>query len=335
MATDNEVFSALASKGFENNGAFCYGTWNGYAVSLNRYVSKLYYIHVAVRLDKATGALRKALRRATKVPGLNIGGVERVMKNEVMFSISFAKADDLLARFAERMDAYTAALRENGIMPADTCAVSGRAHPESLCLVAANNSVSYQPVCAAVVKDQNYQAQERVEANENSGNYVTGFIGALLGMIVGLIPNLLTIIYMEHIYSLLFMLVPLAAMFGYKLFRGKMNTVSIVIVILLSLVGVVLIPYLEIVFYLVRDYSVPFGDALKLTAEAFTDAETLSDLSGEFLQLLLFMGLGIFASWRIMQSKTNNSVMANSNAQLSSLRPNPAYAAFDSAQQGE
>lgn len=341
MGSVNDVFSALESLGFENNGNICYGTWKGYAVSLNRYVSKLYYVHVAVRLDKPSGTLRKALRQATNVPGLKIGGVERVLKNEVVFSISFNKADDLLARFTERMDAYTAALRENGVAPADTCAVSGREHPESLCLIASRDSVSYQPVCAAAVKNQNYQTQEQVESNENSGNYITGFIGALLGMLVGLIPNLLTIIYMERIYSLLFMLVPLAAMFGYKLFRGKMNAASIVIVILLSLVGVLLIPYLEIVFYLVRDEGIALGEALSFTAKYLTDPANLSDpevaadLRRELLQLLLFMGLGIFASWRIIKSKTNSSVMANSQAQLSSLRPNPAYAEFDPAGQAE
>ncbi len=35
MSNVNDVFSALSTLGFENNGAYCYGTWKGYAVSLH------------------------------------------------------------------------------------------------------------------------------------------------------------------------------------------------------------------------------------------------------------------------------------------------------------
>ena len=340
MASTGEIYSALTPLGFENTGNICYGTWKGYAIALHLQQYKIYYTHVATRVERPSSALRKAIRRAIKGHGLRMlgGDMGRGMKREIIFSHSFPKNADPAAYYAQQLDLIVSTLRENGISPADTCDISGSAHPDSLCLIAKSLTVSYQPVCAAVVKNENHQAQEQVERNELSGNYVTGFIGALLGMLVGLIPNLLTIIYAESIYAILFALVPICAMFGYKLFRGKMNTASIVIGIVLSLIGVLLIPYLETVFYLVRDEGFALGEALSLTARFFTDPANLSDpeisgpLGKELLQLVLFMALGIFVSWRLMRSKTNSSVMAESEAQLASLRPNPAYSTDPTAQ---
>ena len=330
MASENEIFDALQPLGFETCGEFCFGTWRGYAVALQKFTSRICYVHVAVRVDRPASFLRR-LRRATKVRGLKVGGTERAMKNEVLFSISFAKAEDVAALFSERMDVFIDALRENGIGPADTCALTGRTEPDSLCLTEANGPVSYQPVCGAAVREKNYQTQEQVRSNELSGNYALGFVGAVLGMLVGLIPNLLTIIFLEQIYGILFFLVPLAAMFGYKTFRGRMNAASVVIVILVSLLGVILIPYLEIVFYLVRDYKAPFGDALKLTAGVLFTRDSLSELRGQLLQLLLFMVLGILASLRLLKKGTNRSVISSSELQLASLRPNPNRIGDDSA----
>ncbi|MBR6430706.1 MAG: hypothetical protein IKS27_05795 [Oscillospiraceae bacterium] len=330
MASGNEIFDALQPLGFETCGEFCFGTWRGYAVALQKFTSRICYVHVAVRVDRPASFLRR-LRRATKVRGLKVGGTERAMKNEVLFSISFAKAEDIAALFSERMDVFIDALRENGIDPADTCALTGRTEPDSLCLTESNGSVSYQPVCAAAVREQTYQAQEQVRSNELSGNYVLGLVGAVLGMLVGLIPNLLTILFLEQIFGILFFLVPVAAMFGYKTLRGKMNAASVVIVILVSLLGVILIPYLEIVFYLVRDYKIAIGDALRATGGVLFTRETLSELRPRLLLLLLFMVLGILASLRLLKKGTNRSVISSSEIQLASLRPNPYRIGADSA----
>lgn len=329
MSNVNDVFSALSTLGFENNGAYCYGTWKGYAVSLHQFAAKIYYVYVAVQQEKYPLSLQKALRRAVKEKGRPMEGAERFLKRTVVFSASFSKTDDIAGRFAERMDVITAALRDNGVAPADTCAVSGSSHPDSLCLIASGGAVSYQPVCAAAVRNQNDQTREQVEDNEVSGNYALGIIGALLGMLVGLVPNLLTIIFVERIYGILFALVPVAAMFGYKLFKGRMSRASVVIVIVLSLLGVVLIPYAELAFYLIRDYHLPFGEGLSVAFQLMADPGNWADLRGEFLQLLLFMALGIFVSFRFLRGKTNSSIVANSDAMLDSLRPNPNGPYFD------
>ena len=322
----NEIYAALQPLGFESAGNLCFGTWKGYAVSLRPFTNKVFYADVAVRLPKIPGGLRKTLGRALREPGLKLGGVEMVKKNVIVASLSFAKADDPAKRFAEFLDKLTGALREQGVAPADTCAVTGAPQPDSLCLVAVDGVLCYQPVCAAAIRDNETKTREAVEDNRENGSYLLGFIGALIGMLVGVALNVLGIVFTERIYALLFALVPLAAMFGYKLFKGKMSKGSIVIVILLCLLGVLLIPLFEIVVYLMRDSGASLGEALNWATFSMLDPDFLSEISGELLKLLLFMALGVFIAWRYMSSSTNSSMASGAAAQLATLRPNPRYA---------
>lgn len=326
MANVNDVYAALNRLGFETMGSLCFGTWNGYAVSLRPLTGNIYYTDVAVRLPKIPAGLKRALGRAIKEPGLRVGGMEQVRKNVIVASLSFARTDDPARLFAERMDKLTAALREQGIAPANTCAITGADRPDSLCLVSIDGIQCYQPVCAAAVRNRETQTREKIEDNQINGSYALGIIGALLGMLVGLIPNLLSIILAESIWSLLFALVPLCAMFGYKLFKGKMSRGSIVIVIVLSLLGVVLIPFFEIIIYLVKDYGISLGESLGYAVQIFRDPEFFSKAGSEYLQLLLFMALGIWIAWRYISGQTNSSQALSSETQIATLRPNPTYA---------
>ena len=114
-------------------------------------------------------------------------------------------------------------------------------------------------------------------------------------------------------------------MFGYKLFRGKMTGASIVIVILLSLLAVPLIPVLELVFYLVKERGFALGQAFSAIDLILRQPGVMGQLGGELVKLLAFMGLGIWVAWRFMSNQTNRSSLQNSEAQLASLRPNPAF----------
>ena len=184
--------------------------------------------------------------------------------------------------------------------------------------------LNYQPVNAAALRQQGTQAREKAEENQTNGSYLLGLIGAILGTLVGLIPNLLTAVYTETIYSILFALIPICAMLGYKLLKGKMDTGSIIIVVVLSLISVPLMVVLELAFYFVRD-GFSLGFALSRSVQLLTEPGVLSELGGELVKRVLFMGLGIWVAWRFMSNQTNRSAVQNSEAQLASLRPNPAY----------
>ena len=326
MATINDAFIALSGLGFETAGKVCFGTWNNYAILLRQGTGKNLFATFAVRLPKVMFDGRKELFREVKENSGNKLKPAGITKTSISFSIPIGKAENLSGFLSTSLKILTEALRNAGVAPADTCAATGADRPDSLCLMTKDNVQSFQPVCAAAIRDKDVMTREKAEENQENGSYLMGFVGTLLGMLVGLIPNLLSIIFASTIWSLLFALVPLCAMFGYKLFKGKMSKGSIVIVIVLCLFGVLLIPLFEITITLIREYGLALSDALGWATTLMLEPDVLSEISGELLQLLLFMALGIFIAWRYMSGSTNSSQVSGTEAQLATLRPNPRYA---------
>ena len=320
---ENPIFAKLAPLGFtpvdQNN---CVGTWKNYAVTLRRVNFAAYYVLLAIRIPAASKELKRSLKVAVKTNVGKKAAIANVQPNFVQGQINFGREDEAAA-LSVFLDTVTAVLRENGVGPANTCAVTGAANPDSLCLLDRPGFPGFQPVCATAVRQEGYAAQARVEENENNGSYLTGAIGALLGMLVGVGVNLLTLVFLHRFYVILFALVPVAAMFGYKLFKGKTDKISIVIVIVLSVIAVPLMEFLTLVFDVMREYSAPFGEVLSWASEAFFAPEFTKQTIPEMLKMLLFMALGVFVAWSFMAKQTNSVQARGAQILLDTMRPNP------------
>lgn len=315
MANKPTVAETLSELGFGAMGAFRFGTWQGYAVT--HYLNQGYEcFHFAVRTDKKDKQLRKSLFAAVKercpkrfLSCMNLG-------DSIAFNLSADRKQDYREQVTAYLNAMTEALRAHGVAPAATCAHCGAAAPDSLCLVGSK----FQPVHAHCVHDAKNATVEAAQRNEESGSYLTGTLGAIVGTLVGIIPSVLTILLTERIYALLFALVPLAAMFGYRLCKGKQSKGSIAIIVVLSILGVFVLQGVVVIFQIAQEYSVPLGEVAAeiipylLTGEGFS--ALLSDSAMEFL----FMAIGIFFAWRYL-NQTNTSAVAAANAVESTLRP--------------
>ena len=323
---ENEIISGMTQYGFRNlNPYLCVGTWKNYAVTLRRFTRQSCYVNLAVRLGKADRQLRKTLREAVKSAGIKKGVVNNVQANTVMSTFTFDKTGRL-ADLTDFLGVLTDALRQNGVGPANTCAVTGAPNPDSLCMLQLQNCYGYQPVCAAAVRKEENVLREKVEENENNGSYLTGALGALLGALAGVAVNLLTILFLQRIFALLFALVPIFAMFGYKLFKGKTDKASLILVIVLSLAAVPVMEFLSTALFFVKDAGAPLKEALHITGDLFFAPEFLSESIPEMLKLLLFMALGVAFAWGYMREQLNVNRMKGSRLQTESLHPNPLYA---------
>ena len=311
MANKETLDSALDALGLEKLGAIHFGTWRGYAVTHNQNV-----FQVAARTVKNDKQLCKALQAALK---------ERCPKRVLSVltdgkTITFSTAFDRKSPYTEQITAFlnaaTDALRAQGVAPANTCAHCGAQFPDSLCLV----GTQFQPVHAACVHNAKEATVEAAQRNQESGSYLTGTIGAILGTLVGVIPSVLTILLTERIYALLFALVPLAAMFGYRLFRGKQSKGSIAIIVVLSILGVFVLQAIVVSVSVAQEYDVGIGEAASVVLPYLFTGEGFSELISDSLMEFLFMVLGIFFAWRYL-NQTNTSTVAAANAVASTLRP--------------
>lgn len=317
MAKEKEIFAALEPLGFETAGGVCLGTWKGYAVDL-RPNGGTYYIDVAARFDKADKQLFKNIRRAAKENNQNRGMGCINNNNALSFIAKFNKKSPYDQQFRAQMDAIVNALRQNGVAPAATCAVCGGAHPESLCFTG-----SFQPVHRGCMMNTAAAVKDEVESNNENGSYLLGFVGALLGMLVGLIPSLLTIAFMDRIYAILFALIPMAAMWGYKKFKGKMSRGAIVIIILLSFLGVFVMQYLTMCIYVMHEYEMGLSASFALASMAFFNGAGFAELVSSSLSHFVFMLLGVWIAWGYIGNQTNGTKMNAMNTLLGTMRPNP------------
>lgn len=314
MATNQAVSTALSRLGIGAVGAAHIGVWDGYPVTV-RHSAPYYYLDFAVRLDRKDRALPKALRAELKsrLPKKILGCVNN--GDHLTCTLTVDKKTPYADQFEAALNAIAEALRNRDVAPANTCAVCGRAHPDSLCLIG-----GYQPVHAACVDTMTETTKQAAEENERKGSYLTGFIGGVLGVLVGLVPSLLSILLFDRIYTALFALVPLCAMWGYRKLNGKRSSASIVIIILLSLAGVVLLEFLAVTISFKQELGMTLLPAMRFTLNYLFSSVGLGVMLQESLAELLFMAIGIFIAWRFL-AHTNSGEISQANAIRHSLHP--------------
>ena len=255
---------------------------------------------VAGRLTGATlRSLRKTLPRGCTIQPSNQAGSLAVQCS--------AAGEGLLPNFQRTLEACTGALREAMLPVPDTCPLCRQPGCDALARVN-----GYVPAHAACVQSQTQDTLARAEANQVSGNYVTGLIGALLGGVVGSIPALLCLYFLEYYVGILYMLIPMAAYYGYKLFKGKMNRAALVCSIAGALFSLVVMQVAGVYITGAQvGYFFPPAYVLGLLPEL---------LAAIPLTHYVFLALGIFLSWGYI-SRTSRHEVQNVAAIQATLQP--------------
>lgn len=130
----------------------------------------------------------------------------------------------------------------------------------------------------------------------------------------------LTVMLTEKIYALLFALVPLAAMFGYRLFKGKQSKASIGIIIVLSVIGVIVLQLAVATISVAQEYELGIAETASEVVPYFLSADGIGDLLSNSVMEFLFMALGIAVAWKYL-AQTNAGKVATAEAVASTLRP--------------
>lgn len=225
--------------------------------------------------------------------------------------------------FAILANALNSFFSAHCIHPQDVCPYCKQSHCDSTAIV----KNTYRGVHKRCVDEQLEGNLRATEKNELEGSYLTGVIGAILGGVVGCIPTILTLWFLERHFSLLYALIPLCIFYGYKLFRGRMNRAALVTTIILSVVYVfgLYVLYIGIVL-------VAYGYSLSFLRYFITDPEFLRTLTGDLAISLLFTALGVAIVWRRI-SQTNTTVISATQDVRDSIRPINRYAYAPAPQQ--
>ena len=137
-------------------------------------------------------------------------------------------------------------------------------------------------------------------------NYFTGILGALIGGIIASIPWIVVYVYLNFIYSFLAFLVAMGALYGYQLFKGKVDKKLPVIITIVSLVSItiatlVIIPSLLIV----KEGAALTIDNLKYL---YSSSEFVGAIIKDYVVSIIFTFLGISSVIKNLAFQTSQNV---------------------------
>lgn len=200
------------------------------------------------------------------------------------FGLIIGLNDLTIGRLMNRMDTIlkdiTDILNDNDAKAHDYCPVCGE-------LMDPNECKKYDVDGMQITLDNKCSAdinamitQENIEFEAAPNNYLKGFLGTLIGALVGVISFI--ILYWFNFISALsaFVSVVLGA-FLYKKFGGKPNKIMVIMVSLVSIVSLLLTVF--ILYVMVAELvAVDYGYT-STGIKAFTDMMNVAEFSGEFI----------------------------------------------------
>ncbi len=183
-----------------------------------------------------------------------------------------------------------------GVVPLTFCPFCGQDHCDSLCVVQDRYAPVHEACAAGVFPPATYEEPTTVPDKKN---YVTGILGAILGLLVGALPQLALNYFTGYSLMLLYLLPPVLAFFGYKLLKGPATRTGKIICTALS---VVFSPLLAMgcVLAAVTSYEIPLQLAFSLLPWWMTEAEFAMAVVSDFLYGILFTVLGSLLGWRFI-----------------------------------
>lgn len=220
------------------------------------------------------------------------------------------------ASFSQSFDRLLSAIDEEagaeGYGIPTICTVCSQSGPDSF----AYYNSQYVSVHKACIEKNTSDKVAKIQDNEMNASYLLGFIGALLGGIVGCIPSVLLIVFASRISGWLCALIPLGAYLGYKLFKGKMNRAALFITIFISILMVPVLNYLSNALYIYKEYAYFISISEYITALT----EEFANFIPELGQSALFIIIGIAIVSSII-SRGNRHYHAEANFTWNSIRP--------------
>ena len=229
--------------------------------------------------------------------------VNNITVNADAVIVNFHDNPGTLAKFRDFLNWILPQLKAQNFSGADLCPLCGskiaNQDPWKLDEAVAHH---VHAQCADSAEMRSALLVEQLRA-EDTGSYATGFVGALIGSVLGAIPWAIAL-YFGFFVSMLGFVIGFLAQKGYDLARGRIGKGKIAIVIIASIFGVLLGNVLSDVMMLtqlIRNgeiFGATLGDIPGMLTAAYTDIEFLKGTMADLGMGLFFALLGMYGMIR-------------------------------------
>ena len=274
-----------------------YGSLRGYAATLSEGSG---YKQIVITTKFPDPAKLQELQN--KVNGRNIQRELRVRNMAFApngVAIVFMDNPGTMKKIYEFIEWFWPLLEESGATKWNVCTECGCEATGGVWKLMDGIAYYLHPSCAEkVVRDLGEEEQARKDAD--TGNYVTGTIGAFLGAAIGSVLWAV-VLYMGYVASIVGLAIGFLAEKGYNLLKGKQGKAKVAILILAIIFGVLLGNFASDAITLATMISAGelpgFGyvDIPALIIVLLADGEYMSATMGNVGMGLLFAALGVFS----------------------------------------
>lgn len=294
---DFEAFTN--QKGFSRIGCIAYGTEGDYPVLIQYLTSSQWRITFTANIAQPP-TLQSRL--AVQFPKRTAAKI-LCKPDSVAFTLCF-HGENPLELYQYALSIVMNSLSASGVFPLTFCPFCGQDNCDSLCVV----QDRYAPVheaCATRTYPPAVLPNE--SSTPSSGNLVTGIIGAILGLLVGGLPQFALNLISGYSLAALYLLPALFAFGGYKLFRGSDSKIGRVLCVVLSLVFAPCITMLCAVASIMST-GFSLGAAFSLLPIGFTSAEFAAAVVLELFYSIFFGVVGCLLGWKVFLSARHTPV---------------------------
>lgn len=287
--------------GMTVSNGIAYGSLGGYAATMDegsgwkRIVFSTRFADPAARAGIVDAANGRDLRKEFRVTDLAV--------DSGMILVNFYDNPGTMNKIREFLAWFLPMLAHFGASGVDICPHCGM--PVEGGRWAMVNGVAHHlhDACAASLRQEVMAGNEQRQL-EDTGNYFTGFLGAMAGSVIGAVVWAI-VLSIGYIASVVGLLIGFLAQKGYDLCKGKQGKAKVVILIFAIIFGVLLgniAAEFITVFTLMQQGELPgltLNDAPWLILAVFLeDAEYRAGVIKNVLMGILFAGIGVFALLR-------------------------------------
>lgn len=154
------------------------------------------------------------------------------MKNQLHFVLKISKKDEPHSYMNHLYSVIDSVFNEQGIRANYTCPACGQGNCDSMYF---NESNSLTPAHGSCKSSLIEQTTQNYAEKEKNSKFLLGLVGLIGGGIVGALPSILLMVFMETEFLYLFALIPLGSFYGYKLLGGEPGIVPTILVIVWTL----------------------------------------------------------------------------------------------------
>ena len=299
---NKKFFEILQDKGFMFFGSYATGVIDNYVITITHTQYSNYSvlfstdINDSVDLKKVKSDFKQQYGKKLELTKAN---------NQLGASYVFSKRNDT-EHFSEFVNGIISAFKNNDVRPSTNCFVCNQSSIDSLCID--NDRFKFvHEVCAK------QQVNDNIDViSSRKTSYLLGTVGAFLGMIIGILPSVLTILLAETIYSVLFMIIPVSIIYFYKIFKGKLGLYSLIVTIIMSLVSVVFMQYLVIVLVFM-EMGTSISDSFALCNMLYMNLEGIIEIITSSGSEYTFLVIGLFFTWQTISASHKGEVNNQKN----------------------